>query len=98
MLLLDRAFIFKYPEMAKPERITNKSWLLFYHYYYYYYHLYKYLQAQRTELVRNDTEWCRKKADRHAVCEHNLRKLLLNNSFILAERTCQRQDPATIKN
>jgi len=31
-----------------------------------------------------------KKVDHHAVCEHNLRKLLLNNGFILGECRCQR--------
>jgi len=31
-----------------------------------------------------------KKVDHHAVCEHNLRKLLLNNDFILVECRCQK--------
>ena len=35
------------------------------------------------------TEWRRKKVDHHGVCEHNLRKLLLNNGFILVERRWQ---------
>jgi len=29
--------------------------------------------------VHKYTEWHRKKEDHHAVCEHNLRKLLLHN-------------------
>jgi len=28
--------------------------------------------------------------DHHAVCEHNLQKLLFNNGFILVECRCQR--------
>jgi len=39
-----------------------------------------------------------KKVDHHAVCDHNLHKLLLNNGFIFVECTCQREDPETIKN
>ena len=31
-----------------------------------------------------------KKVDHHAVCEHNLHKLLLNNDFMLVECRCQR--------
>jgi len=33
-----------------------------------------------------------KKGDHHAVCPHNLHKLLLNNGFILAERKCRISD------
>jgi len=35
--------------------------------------------------------------DHHAVCEYNLRKLLLNGGFVLVECRCQRWDPETIK-
>jgi len=31
-----------------------------------------------------------KQMDHHAVCEHNLRKLLLSNDFIIVECRCQR--------
>jgi len=53
-------------------------------------------QQIQTKYHSNSTEWHRKKVDHHAVCEHNLRKLLLNNGFILVECRCQRQDPETI--
>jgi len=39
-----------------------------------------------------------KKVDNHAICEHNLHKLLLNSGFVLEECRCQRYDPEMIKN
>jgi len=39
-----------------------------------------------------------KKSGPPAVSEHNLRKLLLNNGFVLVKCRCQRPDPKTTKN
>jgi len=36
--------------------------------------------------------------DRHALCENNVHKLLLMNSFLLVECRCQRCDPEMIEN